>query len=440
MDIVLHIGTEKTGTTTIQELLHKNRDALIRNGYYFLSSPGIHNNRDLAAYCLRQDRFDDHFRAQLIDTPEKREVFQRDFLRRFDDELAAIPPHVHTVLATSEHFHSRVIHDDEIETLKRLLAERFERVRVLTYLRKQIDAALSAYTTFLISGGHGTLHDFVSDMCRPDNPYFDYLAYLARWEKAFGRENLTVRIFEPGEFLNGDLVDDFFDQVDPELGRKIDRRIESKNESVNQFGQTLLNIINRYVPRLVPGIGLNRRNIDLSDIVLDGTKGRSVGLDEVTYDGIQSRFEAVNEAVRRGYFPHRSSLFSPGQGKAGPVLISPDNALILDRLVERLTRESRDSAGASPVPPVYADQIASLTQLLSETEANRGLVHSQLVAMTNECIAVTANRDTVYEQLVAANDRLARQDADLRLLRRNPMNRIMLKLRDAFRKSAKTQA
>lgn len=37
----LHIGTEKTGTTTLQSFLSKNRDALSKQGIIYPKSPGI---------------------------------------------------------------------------------------------------------------------------------------------------------------------------------------------------------------------------------------------------------------------------------------------------------------------------------------------------------------------------------------------------------------
>ncbi|MET0427742.1 MAG: hypothetical protein ABW026_04515, partial [Microvirga sp.] len=359
--------------------------------------------------------------------PEKREAFQAEFLARFDAELAAIPPHVHTVIASSEHFHSRMVHDDEVEALRALLAPRFARTRVLTYLRRQVDAAVSSYTTFLISGGSGSMLDFVDRFCTPDNPYFDYERYLARWERAFARESVTVRIFEPDAFANGNLIDDFFLQIDPALVQAIDRNIEPRNESLDQFGQTLLDTVNRWVPRIIDGIGLNRVAVEIGEIVIEEAKGRSVALDDDSYARIQARFESGNEAVRRAWFPERAALFLAKPGRSGGVQVTPQQAATLDKVVEVLTRENRAALakGAGAIPPAYASQIASLTRRLSDVEANRALVHGQLVAVTDDLVRVRENRDALRAHLDGV-------ERELDFLRDKLVNRILLRLRRHF--------
>ena len=60
MKAVIHIGTEKTGTTTLQEFLHLNRANLKNQGIAYLQSPGERNNRKLATYCMNHNNVDDH--------------------------------------------------------------------------------------------------------------------------------------------------------------------------------------------------------------------------------------------------------------------------------------------------------------------------------------------------------------------------------------------
>jgi hypothetical protein len=38
MKLILHIGTEKTGSSTIQHVLKKNQKTLLDNGYFFINS------------------------------------------------------------------------------------------------------------------------------------------------------------------------------------------------------------------------------------------------------------------------------------------------------------------------------------------------------------------------------------------------------------------
>ena len=39
--LLIHIGTEKTGTSTLQEFLHFNREVFAQHGVVYLKSPGL---------------------------------------------------------------------------------------------------------------------------------------------------------------------------------------------------------------------------------------------------------------------------------------------------------------------------------------------------------------------------------------------------------------
>src|ERR1700690_4476721 len=52
----LHIGTEKTGTTSIQNFLSKNRPRLKKQGIIYPRSPGNQSQRDLTVYALGDER------------------------------------------------------------------------------------------------------------------------------------------------------------------------------------------------------------------------------------------------------------------------------------------------------------------------------------------------------------------------------------------------
>ena len=43
--------------------------------------------------------------------------------------------------------------------------------------------------------------------------WLDYLRVLDMWGQVFGEENLTIRIFEPEQLKDGDLLADFFSSI-----------------------------------------------------------------------------------------------------------------------------------------------------------------------------------------------------------------------------------
>ena len=70
VDLVLHIGTEKTGTTSIQEFLKKNRDKLRKKGVYIPQSPmvGNGNHRWIPSLANNDDFSDDFVIVQKFKT------------------------------------------------------------------------------------------------------------------------------------------------------------------------------------------------------------------------------------------------------------------------------------------------------------------------------------------------------------------------------------
>ena len=59
MKCILHIGTEKTGTTSLQSFFNINRDLLISNQIYYLKSPGLTNHRIVPVLFYPDDYIDD---------------------------------------------------------------------------------------------------------------------------------------------------------------------------------------------------------------------------------------------------------------------------------------------------------------------------------------------------------------------------------------------
>ena len=152
MKAIVHIGTEKTGTSSIQLFLRRNRRALEARGYHFLQSAGKTNNWALPAYCTEQSRFDDFDRFPEVEAGMSLEAFRRDFIGRFEEELRSLPGNVHTVVISSEHFHSRLRTDKEMSNIRDLLSSYFDDIRIICYIREQAETCASWYSTSMKSG------------------------------------------------------------------------------------------------------------------------------------------------------------------------------------------------------------------------------------------------------------------------------------------------
>ncbi|MEA2016939.1 MAG: hypothetical protein U9N59_00705 [Campylobacterota bacterium] len=242
MKCIVHIGTEKTGTTTIQDFLYHNRELLKQKGYGVISSVGKRNNRGLAGYAMRDDRSDDYLLANGILTSSDKIEHDKSIEKVFEEEVGELSDSCHTILITSEHFHSRCIHPDEIDKLKLLLEKYFEKIDIIVYLRPQVDVVTSLYSTYVRAGGTNTFDDFVLANCTKNNPYFNYDNLLSMWSASFGEERLVPRIFDKKYLLDGDLINDFLSCMNLD-GSNL-QGINKSNESLTPFGQELLRLNN----------------------------------------------------------------------------------------------------------------------------------------------------------------------------------------------------
>lgn len=335
MKLILHIGTEKTGSTSIQESLFGNRELLLSQGYALLSSLGVYTNRDIARYSMRLSRDDGRFSSNERKT-HLRKAFKKFRIKKaFEKELNALPESTHTVIISSEFLHSRLHYSDELVTLKTLLSHAFSEIHILCYLRPQIDLAVSFYSTALKDGYvQNDIDAFINEYCVAENPYYNYDALLARYEEAFSIQNITPILFDRDRFHQNDLVLDFYNHIDPSLARimrKEGNTFIPSNESVTILGQELINLLNQKAPnRKKPRY---RRIISLISEHLKG-KGKMPTRD--TAKKVQKRFDALNQSVAERYFPEQKTLFEIDYEKfpTAPAVISQTEQRFFEEMLE----------------------------------------------------------------------------------------------------------
>ena len=244
MRCILHIGTEKTGTTTLQRLLRDNRDSLAERGFYVPAAFGPLEHHHLVSYGLRPGRFFAPLARAGANSKREVRALRNKVRRQFEKELSPLADDTNIVL-TSERCFSVLRNPGEVERLVEMLSEYCEEIQVVVYLRPQHDLSVSLYSTKLKNG-------FVQEDILPDDvsnmPHLDYDATLERWAKVVGHDNIDVRIFDRTELLDGDIGADFFANA---LGLDIAHfeSISNENESLNVEGQLFLLALNEYLPR-----------------------------------------------------------------------------------------------------------------------------------------------------------------------------------------------
>lgn len=307
MRIFLHIGGAKTGTSTIQEFLLQNRQTLSQHGYIYLHMEGRNEYRDLSSYCMNQDCIDDYFKRKFINNSEKRKKFDEEFLTEFQKKMETIPPSTHTVIISSEHLSSRLHAINEVQRLKQLFSNYTSDFKICFYIRNQADKATSSYSTAVKSGySHSFEHYFKGFLKRYDN---NYDQVLRLWENVFAKENITVRLFDRSEFIDGDLLQDFLSTLDGKLANHLNTRISTHNTSLSSNGIFLARYVNKMIPVFNSKKGVSKLNSTLIKLITLYDIGKPIKLNQQQKQTILKNYESSNEMVRLKYFPERDTLF-----------------------------------------------------------------------------------------------------------------------------------
>jgi hypothetical protein len=246
MRLILHIGTEKTGSTAIQQHLLENRDSLTARGVRVCESLGSGNHRALVAAFMPVGAEDDYLRALAFDSEEARAAWRSETLDAFRKEVDAARDACDTLVVSSEHFHSRLLQPVSVQALADFLQPLFRDIEVLVYLRRQDEMALSFYSEKLRAG-------YVPPDILPLRnvqrrkaglpPYFDFEGLLDRWASAFGEANVSPRLYQRERFTGGDVVSDFFAAAG--LGAVVSRLPRAANPALSSAAQAALRLFNQ---------------------------------------------------------------------------------------------------------------------------------------------------------------------------------------------------
>jgi len=221
----LHIGSEKTGTSSIQRYFGKNRPAFLQRGFWYpdclTGGPEVHR------------RLSDEALHNPIDP-------QSPLAREFREEYRqAVAGGAHTAVISSEFFHSRYRRPKQLSHIKHFLHEHFDKVRVIYYGRRQ-DHLLASMHSRAIRGGW-TCDDPLSVYDQKGHHYFDHLAICDLWSRVFRKENLICRIFDRSKLHNGDVIDD----IAAVIGAPADGIRRNVNESLSFICLNALLLFNR---------------------------------------------------------------------------------------------------------------------------------------------------------------------------------------------------
>ncbi len=279
--LYIHIGSPKTGTTAIQGFLKNNGKVLRHAGVNYMSAGRINIAHNGVAGSFRKGE------GAIVCAEIAAEI-----------EESRFPTHI----ISSEMFFrpavARVMGRDLFAGLPDWLRAR---TKIIVYLRRQ-DRYLEALYKQLVKNARiptGAMAFYERKL--------ESLAYaysLDPYAKRFGAENIILRPFERQHFRNGDVIEDFVDQLGVELTGELTRPDTSTNKTFSLEMSEVLGM-------LAAETSLNTRDLIRALIALeppDVVRSNDV-YDLETRRKIATHHAARNEILRQTYCPHLDVLF-----------------------------------------------------------------------------------------------------------------------------------
>lgn len=333
--VVLHIGTEKTGSTSLQSYLLSNEPALNEGGY---------------SYFCSEDRpyFESHAHFPLVacfspDTPdycsEEKHSQRSKVLETIQRDIGESP---FNAILSAEHFSSRLHDTRDLGDLRSALRD-FD-VKVVVYLRPQHELLTSSYFTGVMSGRRTGLS---VDDAQEDNYYFNYEAMLHPYAEVFGKQNISVRDFKS----TPDVRADFLSIVGiSHLASSLSRLADFSNRSAPPAHVEIIRMVNDHLAmfgesshREYRAAGDVRSRILKALPVSPGSIGQLLSIGEKTV--VSERFKSSNARLEREYlqpgaFKSWHNL-EDASAKVRPMVGNSELLLTLATLAEQAESEVR---------------------------------------------------------------------------------------------------
>lgn len=303
MKTILHIGLEKTGTTSVQQLLKSNRAALLSQGTLVPTSLHPGNNFYLAMASFSSFRPDGLLKAEGIKNQARLDAFRRKVLTKFQAELKAASS-AKQVLISSEHLQSRLTSVEDIQLLKsNLESVGLTDFEVLVYLREPIRIALSHHGMAIKKGV------FVDEsFFAPNHPrvsqILGFQQSIEMWQQVFGAEALRVRLYPEGQKAAA-LIDDFFAVTGVRrTGLNLDSDAK-RNVNLSHGALQILNQVNLASRESGKQLG----SMAFFDRLERHVPGKGLVADQSMVEKFSTYYADSNEWVRARFFSHQSALF-----------------------------------------------------------------------------------------------------------------------------------
>lgn len=188
--LILHIGTPKSGTTSLQQIFSDNRKELLDQGVLYPKSFGKINLIHLVLAYADFKPGDKLFARYKVSTLKDQQAFKARMQESWRRE-AAKAGDFKVALISNEHLYTRMRSAARLEEMRDWLGQFFDPIRIHVGLRPQIDLWVSNISQMARLGREVSSRSFQNLERQKNHGFLNYGKGLAPWEKVFGTDAIT---------------------------------------------------------------------------------------------------------------------------------------------------------------------------------------------------------------------------------------------------------
>lgn len=241
--LYLHIGTSKTGTTTIQTYCGINREQLKSKGVLFPIMP-YHYDR------ITKNRNGHFLYAMIYENGVRNKEKEKQVLKQELDYIVDCFKDYDNVLLSEESIWWATA--TRRKGLWKYLQEHSQQnnyqVKIIVYLRRQDQFMMSRYNQIIktdTGGGTQRFYEYFKDMNGKYKCVMNYRQRLDYMAKFFPKENIVVKRFDRSYFYNGDLNADFLHILGVEIDDTFAELPKDENLAISVQSGELKRVLNR---------------------------------------------------------------------------------------------------------------------------------------------------------------------------------------------------